>query len=169
MTHPLPYSQKGWMHLWYTPREQYGPDCLTPTVRGSGGYVKLWGTFCYHSLGPFVPLEGRVSANQFKVVLSEPLFHMMKHFYPSGSGLFQYDMVPLWPGHEGPQNGFLSMKMMWIICNALLNPVQQIQCSPLLHYCENIKWGNIFWKKGITSLQWSSRDLYVQLLLFWWH
>ena len=60
-------------------------------MRGSGGSVMLWGTFCWHGLGPLVPLEGRVTANQYKVVVSDQLYPMMKHFYPDGSGLFQDD------------------------------------------------------------------------------
>ena len=64
---------------------------MTPTVRGSGGSVMLWGAFFWHGLGPHVSLEGRVTANQYKVVLSDHLYPMMKHFYPDGSGLFQDD------------------------------------------------------------------------------
>ena len=74
---------------WY--RSKY----LTPTARGSGGSVMLWGAFCWHGLGPLVPLEGRVTANQYKVVLSDHLYPMMKHFYPDGSGLFQDDNAPI--------------------------------------------------------------------------
>uniref|UniRef100_A0AAQ5XVG7 Uncharacterized protein n=1 Tax=Amphiprion ocellaris TaxID=80972 RepID=A0AAQ5XVG7_AMPOC len=40
------------------------PECLTSTVRGSGGSVMLWGAFYWHGLGPPVPLEGKVTANQ---------------------------------------------------------------------------------------------------------
>ena len=55
----------------------------------------LWGAFCWHGFGPLVPLEGRVTANQYKVVLCHHLYAMMKHFYPDGSGLFQDDNAPI--------------------------------------------------------------------------
>ncbi len=71
------------------------PECLTPTVRGSSGSVMLWGAFCRHGLGPLVPSEGRVTANQYKVVLSDHLYPMMKNFNPDGSGLFQDDNAPI--------------------------------------------------------------------------
>lgn len=32
-----------------------------------------------------------VTANQYKAVLSDHLYPVMKHFYPDGSGLFQDD------------------------------------------------------------------------------
>ncbi len=74
-------------HVW--------PECLTPTVMGSSGSVMPWGTFWWHGLGPLVPLQGRVTANQYKVVLSDHLHPMMKHLYPDGSGLFQDDNAPI--------------------------------------------------------------------------
>ncbi len=37
--------------------------------------------FSWHGLGPLVPLGGRVDANQYKVVVSDHLCPMMKHFY----------------------------------------------------------------------------------------
>ncbi len=55
----------------------------------------LWGAFCWQGLGPLVPLEGRVTANQYKVVLNDHLYPMMKHFYPDGSALFQDDNAPI--------------------------------------------------------------------------
>lgn len=42
----------------------------------------LRGLFAGDGLGPLVPLEKRVTANQYKVVLSDHLYPAMKHFYP---------------------------------------------------------------------------------------
>ena len=39
-----------------------------------------------------------VTANQYKIVLSDPLYPVMKHFYPDGTGLFQD--VPI---HRAPE------------------------------------------------------------------
>lgn len=65
---------------------QYRPECLTPTVRGSGSSVILWGAFCWHDLDPVVPLEKKVTANQWRVVLSD---HYGETFLCRG--LFQDD------------------------------------------------------------------------------
>lgn len=48
----------------------------------------LWRSFCLHGLGPLVPLEGNVIANQYEVLLIDHLYSEIKHFYPDGSGLF---------------------------------------------------------------------------------
>ena len=71
-----------------SPTNGQRPECLCPTLRGSRGSVPLWRTFFWHGFGPLVSLEGRVTANQYKVVLSDDLYPMMKHFYLEGRGLF---------------------------------------------------------------------------------
>ncbi len=40
------------------------PECLTPTVRGSGDSVMLWGAFCWHGLGPLVTGKGHCKSIQ---------------------------------------------------------------------------------------------------------
>ncbi len=57
-----------------------------------------------------VPLEGRVTASQYKVVLSDHLQPIMKHFYPDGSSSRM--TMPPSIGHEVSLNGLMSMKMM---------------------------------------------------------
>ena len=57
--------------------------------------VDALGAFCWYGLGPLVPLEGKVTVNQYKVVLSDHLYPVMKHFYPDGSGFFQDDNTPI--------------------------------------------------------------------------
>ena len=64
---------------------------LDPYSEGIWWLCYALGVFCWHGLGPLVPLEERVTANQYKVVLNDHLYPMMKHFYPDGSGLFQDD------------------------------------------------------------------------------
>lgn len=75
----------GQVHVWRTSRGEYRPEGLTPTVRLSVGSVMPWGAFCRHALGLTVPLEQRVTANQYNIFLSDHLYPIMKHFYPGGS------------------------------------------------------------------------------------
>lgn len=51
--------------------------------------------FCCHGLGPIVPIEGSVTANQHKDVLSDHLYLIMKHFFSDRSGLFQGENAPI--------------------------------------------------------------------------
>ena len=70
--------------------------------------------FYWHGLGLLVPLEGRVTnpnPNQYKVIVNDHLYPVMKHFYPDGIGLFQDDNSPS-IGHKRSLNGLMSMKIM---------------------------------------------------------
>ena len=68
MSHPSLYSPQVGESLCGLLQEQCRPGCLTPTVMGVGGSFTCGG----HGLGPLVPLEGRVTANQYKVVWLTP-------------------------------------------------------------------------------------------------
>ena len=49
------------------------------------------GTVYWYGLSPLVPLERRVTADQYIAGLSDPLYLIMKYFYPDRGGLFQHD------------------------------------------------------------------------------
>lgn len=49
------------------------------------------GAFCWHDLAPLVPLEGKLTANHYKVILTDHLDPVMSRFYSDGSSLFQDD------------------------------------------------------------------------------
>ncbi len=106
------------------------PESLTLTVRISGGSIMLWGTCCWLGLGPLVPSEGRVTANQYKVVLSDHLYPVMKHFYLDGSGLFQDDNTPIHRA-RGVTEWFDEYEndvnhMLWSSQSPDLNPIKHI-------------------------------------------
>lgn len=46
--------------------------------------VVIFGHFRWHGLAPLVSLEGRVTANKYKVLLTDHVCPVMKHFYPDG-------------------------------------------------------------------------------------
>lgn len=48
-----------------------------------------------HGLGPLVPSEERVTANQYRVSLSDHLYPVMKRVQSDGSSLFQDDGAPV--------------------------------------------------------------------------
>lgn len=55
--------------------QENNPECLTPCSEGIWWLCyAVGGPFCWHSLSPLVPLKGRVTANQNKIVLSDHLW-----------------------------------------------------------------------------------------------
>lgn len=130
------FSTSGRVHVWCTLREWYRPQRLTPTGRGPSGSIILWGEFSCHGLGQLVPLQGRVTANQYKVISSDHLYPMIKYFYPDGSGLLQDDNA------SGSTEALMSMKMMLSICCGL----RSHQNSTQLNTC------GTFWTDMLGSI-----------------
>ena len=88
--------------MWRQPKELYNPECLVPTVKGSGGSVMLWDAFSWHGFGAVVPLEGKVNASHYLMVLSDHFHPMLQNFFHAGKGVFQDDNDPnphSWCGH----------------------------------------------------------------------
>lgn len=110
--------------------------------------VQVWiclcyaiGAFCYHGLGPPAPLEGRVTANQYKHILSDRFYPVMKYFYPDARGLFEDDIVPI---HRawGVTVWFESYinHMLWPSQWSHLNPVKHLkETLPSLKQVRGIK------------------------------
>lgn len=107
----------------------------------------LW-HFPWYGLAPLVLLDGKLTANQYKVILTDQLYPMMKHFYPIGRGLFQEDSAPS-TGLAGLPNGL--KRKNHILCpshSSDLNPfglLWEILDSALYHHHEKTC-GNILWK-----------------------
>lgn len=111
----------------------------------------------------------------WKVLLSDYLYPVMKHFYPEGSGLFQDDSTPI-PLNEGSLNGGLT-EITHIIYYVLHNN-QVVALSwvwnlgVLHHHHQNTKWWNTFWKNGspvqfqVVCLRSSTTLLIYFMLIF---
>lgn len=78
-------------------------------------------TFSQHGLRPLVPLEGCITANEYKVILTDHLYHLypiIKRFYPNG--VFSSRMIMSFStGHDSSLNCIMSVKMMSILFYAL--------------------------------------------------
>lgn len=90
------YQQLG-KHIVYT-------DCCE--IEGEDVGSVMWqDAFCQNGLGP---LKGSVTANEYKLILIDHFYPIMKTLCPNGSGVFQDDNVT---GYEGSLTGLMSIKM----------------------------------------------------------
>lgn len=64
-----------------------------------------------------VPLEGSVTANQYKSLRTDHLYPMIKHFCSILMGVVSSrGTPPLITGHNGSLNDLMRMKVMYLIC-----------------------------------------------------
>ena len=76
-----------------------------------------------HCAGILVPSDKTVTANQYKVVLTDHFHPMMKYFYPDESGLSRMTMLPS-IGHDGfdEYENYVN-HMLWPSQSPHLNPI----------------------------------------------
>lgn len=83
--------------------------------------VMLWGHFA--DIMSIFPLEGKVTENQYKIVLTDHLYLIMA-FLTWWEGCLLEREYPSPIAHEGSQNGLMSMKiivgpMCYLFCNGV--------------------------------------------------
>ena len=59
------FPTSGRVTVWRSPKEAYHPDCCMPRVKHGGGSVMVWDARSWHSLGPILELDGRVTAKDW--------------------------------------------------------------------------------------------------------
>lgn len=60
--------------------------------------------FPWYGLASLVHLDGKLTANQYELILTDHLNPVMKHIYPDGCGHFQDDSSPSTVHESSPNN-----------------------------------------------------------------
>ena len=90
--------------------------------------------FFWHRPSPLVPLSGRVTVDQYKVVLTDHLYPMMKHFYPDSSGVPM--TVSPSKNHKGSLKGLTSMK--YSMNTMIIIFTISTQVTPMFNWCVSL-------------------------------
>lgn len=78
-------------------------------IRGqNGGSVMCMCHFTVMGWVHLVYLERDITANKYKILLTDDFYPTMKHFYAVGSGLFQGDSAPI----HGSLNDLMRMTVI---------------------------------------------------------
>ncbi len=59
------------------------PSCLVSMVQAGGGGVMVWGIFSWHTLGPLVPIEHRLNATTYLIIVADHVHPFMTTVFPS--------------------------------------------------------------------------------------
>ena len=99
-------------------------------MKGSGGSVMLWGAFSLHDLGGIIPLEGKVNANRYLMILSDHLHPMLQHFFPARRDVFQDDQAPIHRArvvtHWFDEHDTDVIYISWLSQSPALNPIEHL-------------------------------------------
>lgn len=90
------FQKSGWGRVWRKPEEEFHEDCIASTVKHSPQRM-FWACFSFLKLGPIVPLEGSVTGNVYKEVLSTYAVPTLKAFsrQTKKKFIFQEDNAPV--------------------------------------------------------------------------
>jgi hypothetical protein len=79
----------GRVYVCRTPKGAYNPECLVPTVKHGGGFVKVWAAISWYSVGSTVTDYGRITAREDVDRQGNQVHHMIQTLFPNISAIFQ--------------------------------------------------------------------------------
>jgi len=74
------FPTSGRVYVPRTPKKDYNPECLVPTVERGGGSVMIWAAICWYSADSVITLSGRIAASEYVNILGnrvDPMFQML--------------------------------------------------------------------------------------------
>ena len=90
------FQASGRVYVWKTPKEAYNPECLVPTVKHGATSVMIWAAISCYRAGPFIVLNGRITANDYMHSVGSQLQHLMVQIlFPNNDANFQGDSSPI--------------------------------------------------------------------------
>ncbi len=119
------------VRIWCKEHERMDPSCLVTTVRAGGGGVLVRGIFSWHTLGLLVPIEHRLNATAYRVLLLTmytPLWLQCTHILMATSSRKMHHFTKL----KSSQTGFLNMTMSSLYSNGL--HIHQISIQKLTNF-----------------------------------
>ena len=88
------FGSGGKIMVWRTPKEEYYPHCIVPTVKHDGGSVTVWSCFARNGVGKMCILDRNMDELYYRDILEKYLLPSIKKFNLGLDFFFMYDNDP---------------------------------------------------------------------------
>ena len=114
--------------VWRTPRQQFDPKCIVPTVKHGGGSVMVWGCFTRPGVGKLCVLDRIMDRFYYRDILEQNLLPSIDHFKFRQQSHFMHDNDP--KHTSGIVKDWLKQKTIqtlpWPSFSPDLNPIKNL-------------------------------------------
>ena len=88
------FDSHGKVMVWRTPKEEYDPHCIMPTVKHGGGSVTVWSCFAGNGVGKTWILHRNMDRFYYRDILGKYLLPSIKKFNLGPDFFFMHDNDP---------------------------------------------------------------------------
>ena len=88
------FGSDGKVMVWRTPKEEYDPHCIVPTVKHGGDSVTVWSCFARSEMGKMCILARNIDRFYYRDILEKYLLPPIKKFNLGPDFFFMHDNDP---------------------------------------------------------------------------
>ena len=122
------FESDGKVVVWRSPKEEFGPECIIPTVKHGGGNVKCWACFSSSGVGRLIFIDGNMTGESYREILENNLLKSVEKLGMNDDWIFQHSndlkhraaIVANWLNRNGVE------RLHWPSFSPDLDPIEHL-------------------------------------------